>query len=194
MTRFGGRAPFEVSDELGQTRTFEDSQVRVEQIMDQKDLVDERQQNIREIADMMTKVNQISKEMNTLIHKQDEQLDEIHKRQDNVQDNARTALDDMVQTETLTRKKFKKIALWAVAVILLGLCVVGLVYIIKGGSKDEDNKTDQSSLKIHGLDGVNMVPDFYAEEMSDESIGQGGEWRDGWPQVEGLREVKTSVI
>ena len=106
--------------------------------MDQKDIVDEREKNIKDIADMVSKVNQISKEMNQLIHKQDENLDSIHKKQDKVQKNAQQTVQDLVDTDNLTKKKLKRIAIWAVAIILLGLCVVGLVYIIKGNKKKEN--------------------------------------------------------
>lgn len=189
MTRFQGKDRFEVSDELGNTRTFEDSQVRVEQIMDQKDLVDDRQQNIREIADMMTKVNQISKEMNTLIYKQDEKLDSIHKHQDQIQDNARTAVQDMVETDNLTRKKLKKIALWAAAVILLGLCVVGLVYIIKSGSKD-DKKTQLNALKLHS--GASFGPFERAREAKSRDDWQ--IWAEVEPPAQATMTVETRVI
>lgn len=153
MTSFG-KDRFEVSDELGTTRTFEDSQVKVEQIMDQKDLVDGRQQNIREIAEMMSRVNQISKEMNTLIHRQDEKLDSITRTQDRVQDNAHQALGDMVETDRITRKKLKKVAIWAAVVVLLGLCVVGLVYIIKGGKKSDGG----SQASVAGLGQWSAAP------------------------------------
>jgi hypothetical protein len=126
---------------------FQDSQVKVEQIMDQKDVVDERQQNIKDIADMMSKVNQISKEMNQLIHKQDENLDSIHKKQDKIHKNAKGTVNDLVEADNLTKKKLKKIAIWAGAIILLGICVVGLVYIIKGTDKKSDGgDTDKQVL------------------------------------------------
>jgi hypothetical protein len=144
--RFKEKNNFEISDELGNSRKFMDSQVKVEQIMDQKDIVDERQQNIREITDMMTKVNQISKEMNQLIQKQDDDLDNIHKKQEDIQNNAQTTVKDMVEADNITKKKLKKIAFWAAAVILLGLCIVGLVYILKGKKTSDDPKKTTLSL------------------------------------------------
>ena len=146
IQRFKDKNDFEISDEIGNVKQFEDSQVKVEQIMDQKDIVDERQQNIREISDMMTKVNQISKEMNQLIHKQDEDLDNIHKKQENIQNNAQTTVKDMVEVDNITKKKLKKIAFWAIGIILLALCIIGLIYILKGKKKSDDPKTQPLQL------------------------------------------------
>lgn len=123
--------------------------------MDQKDIVDERQQNIKEIADMMNKVNQISKEMNQLIHKQDEGLDEINKKQKKIKENAEKATENLIEADDLTKKKLKKIAIWAVAVILLGLCIVGLVYILKGGGGGK--KDDPKVVKFGNEFGNNII-------------------------------------
>ena len=155
--------------------------------MDQKDIVDERQQNIKEIADMMSKVNEISKEMNQLIHKQDEGLNDILQTQNNIHNNARTATKDLVEADDLTKKKLKKIAIWAIAVILLGLCIVGLVYILKGNKKNDDPKVGilgsqgpgnctHVHLHFHGLEGGQsdgkrsfLVKHFWSPEMGSAS-------------------------
>ena len=112
-----------------------DNQVGVEMIMDQKDIVDERQQNIKDISVMMKRANDISEQMNNLIKESDQNLDTIIKTQDEVYVNAENTTNDMLETNEINKKKLKKVFIWVVALILLGICIIGLVYIIKGTKK-----------------------------------------------------------
>ena len=124
--------------------------------MDQKDIVDEREENIKELTTMMTRVNDISKQMNQLIETMDQDLDKINNKQDNILKNAEVTNKEMKETDQINKKKLKKVFIWVLALIGLGACIIGLVYIIKGS-------TDKTETKLVG---AIFSRDEYAERKT----------------------------
>ena len=131
---------------------MQNQQVKVEEIMDQKDLVDTRDEDIREIATMAEKVFAISNDIKNLTKKQGQGLDNIIKKQDNIEDNAEKAVEELAEANEFSRKKLKKVLIWGGVVLALAVCVTALVYIIKGTKKKPDDPTVKIQVNEFGDD------------------------------------------
>lgn len=130
--------------------------------MDQKDLVDQRDEDIREIANMAEKVFAISNDIKNLTQRQGEALDNIIKKQEDIEDNAGKAVDELEEANEFSRKKLKKVLIWGGVLLALAICVTALVYIIKDTkkSKDDKKKLESSGLTWDGLSQIAEMDNF----------------------------------
>ena len=132
--------------------------------MDQKDQVDEREENIKEINKMMLKVNDISKQMKGIILEMDQDLDGIRKKQDDIDRNAGMTNKEMVETDKINKKKLKKVFIWTLIIIVLALCIIGIVYLSKG-NKDKENNNLKNNLLARNMYLIDLQNNISSQDL-----------------------------